>query len=296
MNMVEKEVTDSDDSGKRVSSGRKLRQLREEQNLSIADVAQHLKYGVRQIEALERDDFQKLPGMTFVRGMTRSYAKLLGGNPAELLSELEQRRLPDQVTVDLRTTQIPFPDGSKRATRLYGGLSVFFVLVAAAIAYEWQFGGLSWMASEPPKTESQLAAVAGVATAVQPERDGAIGREKAEMPQPAENGPVPVSVPTAPLSKDSLHFDGTAVTTKATTSGKRIALQFDSESWVEIKQADGKTLMSQLNSKGTRQLIEGTPPFVLIIGNAPNVRLSYNEVPVDLRPHFKVDVARIVLE
>ncbi len=118
MNEVEKEVAGVDVSGESVSPGDTLRKLREKRNLSIADVAQHLKYGVRQIEALERDDFQNLPGMTFVRGMTRSYAKLLGSNPTQLLSELEQRRLPEQVTVDLRTTQIPFPDGSKRATRL----------------------------------------------------------------------------------------------------------------------------------------------------------------------------------
>jgi cytoskeleton protein RodZ len=118
VNEVEKEVAGVDVSGESVSPGDTLRKLREKRNLSIADVAQHLKYGVRQIEALERDDFQNLPGMTFVRGMTRSYAKLLGSNPTQLLSELEQRRLPEQVTVDLRTTQIPFPDGSKRATRL----------------------------------------------------------------------------------------------------------------------------------------------------------------------------------
>ncbi len=82
-----------------------------------------------------------------------------------------------------------------------------------------------------------------------------------------------------------------------TASGShRIELEFDKLSWVEIKQANGKVLLSQLNPAGTRQFIEGVPPFEIVIGNAANVRLKYNDAPVDLRPHFKVDVARLVLE
>ena len=77
---------------------------------------------------------------------------------------------------------------------------------------------------------------------------------------------------------------------------KRIELEFDQPSWVEIKQANGKILLSQLNQGGTKQVIEGMPPFEVVIGNAASVRLKYNDAPVDLRPYFKVDVARLKLE
>jgi cytoskeleton protein RodZ len=77
---------------------------------------------------------------------------------------------------------------------------------------------------------------------------------------------------------------------------RRIELEFEKASWVEIKQGDGRILLSQLNAGGTRQVLEGKPPFSVVIGNAPMVRLKYNEEPVDLRPHFKVDVARLTLE
>ena len=76
----------------------------------------------------------------------------------------------------------------------------------------------------------------------------------------------------------------------------RIRLQFQSESWVEIKQADGKILISQVNRGGSEQELGGTPPFDVVIGNAPNVKLLYNGRPVDLRNHYKVDVARLVLD
>jgi len=58
-----------------------LAQMRVERKLSVADVAQRLKYGARQIEALEAEEFDKLPGATFVRGMVRGYAKLLDTDP-----------------------------------------------------------------------------------------------------------------------------------------------------------------------------------------------------------------------
>jgi cytoskeleton protein RodZ len=77
---------------------------------------------------------------------------------------------------------------------------------------------------------------------------------------------------------------------------KRIELEFDQVSWVQIKQADGKILLSRLNPAGSKQSIEGEPPFEVVIGNAPNVRLIYDDAPVDLRPYFKVDVARLTLE
>jgi hypothetical protein len=34
----------------------------------------------------------------------------------------------------------------------------------------------------------------------------------------------------------------------------------------------------------------------MVIGNAAKVRLKYNDTPVDLRPYFKVDVARLALD
>jgi len=34
----------------------------------------------------------------------------------------------------------------------------------------------------------------------------------------------------------------------------------------------------------------------LVVGNAAGVRLLYNEQPVDLAPHTKIDVARLTLE
>jgi cytoskeleton protein RodZ len=76
----------------------------------------------------------------------------------------------------------------------------------------------------------------------------------------------------------------------------RIRLEFDSDSWVEIKEKDGRTLMSQLNPAGARRVVVGRPPLSVVIGNAAAVRLTYNDAPVDLKPYVKIEVARLTLE
>jgi cytoskeleton protein RodZ len=59
------------------SAGEQLRSAREAKGMSIAEVAQSLMLAPRQVEAIESDDWAKLPGETFVRGFVRNYARLL---------------------------------------------------------------------------------------------------------------------------------------------------------------------------------------------------------------------------
>jgi cytoskeleton protein RodZ len=89
---------------------------------------------------------------------------------------------------------------------------------------------------------------------------------------------------------------GNAPVSRDGAGGRRIELEFQKESWVEIKDRDGKTLLSQLNAAGTQKVVEGAAPFSVIIGNAPNVRVTYNDAPFDLTPYVRVEVARFTLE
>jgi cytoskeleton protein RodZ len=77
---------------------------------------------------------------------------------------------------------------------------------------------------------------------------------------------------------------------------RRIGLRFARDSWVEITDRKGTTLISQLNRAGSEQILEGLPPFGVIIGNAQHVTFTYDDQPVDLMPHVKVEVARFTLE
>src|SRR5438876_12109735 len=104
------EMAESGVPSARAGPGRMLAQLRAERKLSIADVAQRLKYRARQIEALEAEEFDKLPRATFLRGMVRGYAKLLDTDPQPALDALDQRYIPAAIDLDLRDNGIPFAD------------------------------------------------------------------------------------------------------------------------------------------------------------------------------------------
>ena len=70
--------------------GGKLKKLREDQNLSQLQVAESLHLTVHYVNALEKDDYQKLPARTFVKGYLRAYAGLVGANTEEVLAGFER--------------------------------------------------------------------------------------------------------------------------------------------------------------------------------------------------------------
>src|SRR5450755_1748636 len=122
-------MSEAESAAEQSSPGRALATARAGLKLSLADVSQQIKFGVKQIAAIEADDYAKLPGTTFVRGMIRSYAKLVQIDPQPLLAELARRDIPTEVTVDLRTSeQEPFLEGGKKSNQIYVLLSLAALL------------------------------------------------------------------------------------------------------------------------------------------------------------------------
>ncbi|HZR69950.1 MAG TPA: helix-turn-helix domain-containing protein [Burkholderiales bacterium] len=306
-----------------VAPGRLLARLRAERKLTVADVAQRLKYAVRQIEALEAEEFSRLPGTTFVRGMVRGYAKLLEIDAEPLLKSLEARQIPGTATVDLRAKRVPFPDGTRRrrGTRLYAVMSALVLVAVGGVLYEWHSGGLPSLPKRSAPAE--VADVADAAQSPAATEPAPVTRVQAEKPAPAsheipkaatslaQNGAPPakpaIAAPPAPAPKSASAPAPAAKTAssaapapvakdvKSIAGQGRIVMEFADDSWVEINDGDGKLLMAQLNHAGSRRVVSGHPPFSLVIGNAAAVRVVYNERLVDLVPYVKVEVARFTL-
>ena len=96
--------------------GQELAAAREARGLALADVAQSLKFAPRQLEALEQERFDALPGATFARGMVRSYARLLKLDPEPLVERISGRcEVPDSSRLADRYHQpVPFSDNGRR--------------------------------------------------------------------------------------------------------------------------------------------------------------------------------------
>jgi cytoskeleton protein RodZ len=261
-----------------------LAQAREAAGLSLEEAARQLKFAPRQLQALEAGELQRLPGGTFVRGMVRSYARLLHLDPEPLLAQVGAHAAPqDAERLAERFRQpVPFSDGARRSNLAYVALSLALLVVVVVVGLEWRqerayaprmaFVSAAQQPAEPPRVT--------VASAAPTPR---VQAPQVHAPQvPAKQ----VQVPAAARSADE----------PASAGQGRIVLQFDGESWVEIRSGTGKLLVAQLHAGGTERVVSGVPPFEVVIGNAQQVRLSYNDMSVDLLPHVKVEVARFTLK
>ena len=246
------------------TTGSVLRAARLARGLSVVDVTHAIKFGARQIEALERDDFEKLPGSTFVRGLIRSYGKYLRLEEAPLLALLGRQLAPVESEVQVPEdtgTKISI-GGEKRSAVPWMALIVALIAIGVAIAtyFEWP---LAEKAKPTPAPKVQAPSV------------------RIEQAAVTEQNGQPAAQPAASLPA---------------ADSKQLIFIFDDKAWVEVKDATQKVIFAQNNPAGTRQLVVGKPPFDLVIGNAPGVQLQYEDKMIDLRPHTKVEVARLTVE
>jgi cytoskeleton protein RodZ len=76
----------------------------------------------------------------------------------------------------------------------------------------------------------------------------------------------------------------------------QLSLSFTGESWVEVVDAGGKSVIDRTFVDGQSEEVVARVPVMVVIGNAPATRLVYNGNEIDLRPHTRVSVARVTLK
>lgn len=251
-----------------LSAGHTLAAAREARGMSVEDVADRLKFAPRQIESLEADNYAALPGIAIVRGMIRSYARLLELDAAPLIDDLQRRLAPSAAELHLRRLHVPFPAGERVPSRLPVIFGLILAIAIAAVLIDW---GLR---------EREAAVEASVQPVVE-----TVPATAAEIASPA--APTAVPMPAAGPAQNA---------PDAVTRTGRVEFRFDGESWVEVIDSKGTVLTSQLNRGGASQVVEGAAPLSLVIGNPGAVQVKFNEGAVDLAPHTRVGVARLTLQ
>ena len=73
-----------------LSLGEKLRQAREEQGISISEVAEQTRISPHYLESIEKDNYKILPGGIFNKGFIKAFARYVGVNEAEALQDYVQ--------------------------------------------------------------------------------------------------------------------------------------------------------------------------------------------------------------
>ena len=114
------------------TAGQKLAVAREGWGISVQEVAENLNLSVSIIEAVEADDYDKLPGSTFTIGYIRAYANLLRLNPDELIVMIGVNPNPVQMMeIPLGKGATKFRKKSYGTNKKRGFLFKLFIFVIA---------------------------------------------------------------------------------------------------------------------------------------------------------------------
>lgn len=260
--------------------GAELKRAREAAGLAIGDVAVRLKLLPRQVESLEGERFDRLPGPAIARGIVRNYARLLNLDPGPLVARMmpPAAKTPEPAAALRPREPMPSPTASRRSTLLYAGFSVVLLVAIGAFAYQWQH----------KKAAPEL-----VAQVQRPEQKPVEKPIETPVEQPAakERPPVVPSQAEPPAEPEP----EPAAAPAPQPGVRRLFLRMEQEAWVEVRDSNGRSLLSSLNPAGSERAVQGQPPFQVVIGNAPHVKLTYDGKPVDLARHTKGEVARFTL-
>ena len=288
--------------------GARLRQAREARTLSVDDVAQALKLGPRQVVALENGDWQGLPGQTFVRGFVRNYARLLQVDPAPLMEQLDASldKPADSLSVpDSPPARMPSSQPQRDRKVVFAGVAL---VLLALVAYAFLPNDLSALRDSAQGLLDSLArkeapaavAPSGVTTPAVAEPAAASVPAASEPVFPPGTTPAQVMNPQAQapaeLAPAPLAAAAPAAAPVAAAGDAQLRFVFAGDSWVEVRDRNNKALFSQRGSAGSERSIDGAGPLTLVIGNAAGVKLFWRGQAVDLAPHTKGEVARLVLE
>lgn len=253
--------------------GVKLYQKRIAAGLTPLDIANKLKVSLRQVEALEQDRYEALPGNVFTCGFVRSYARLLDLEPETLLhclknslpKEAVRSRLPE-LHVEKTAIHGGYHRRRVRIQRIGGLLGLIVILLAAGGSVIYYL--TPKYAESNHIVESNVPLIASVPLELQADPEN--------LPIKSVPGVI-VALPDAP----------------AIPAANTLQIQASQDSWVYIIDHNNDVLFHGIVKKDTLQNLGGTPPYRVKIGNVQHTRLIYDGKAIDLIPFNKNNVAVI---
>ena len=126
--------------------GSSLREARTRQGLDINEMEFRTKVRAKYLRALEAEQFDQLPGHTYIKGFLRTYADALGMDGQLYVDEYNSRYVAGEDESPLLTRRVPAGGRrqrprQRRESRLAAIAVVAIVIVTALVIAAWKFGG-----------------------------------------------------------------------------------------------------------------------------------------------------------
>jgi cytoskeleton protein RodZ len=290
--------------------GDTLRRERLKRKLDLEEISRELKISTRFLQAIENDQYDKLPGGVFAKSFVRQYARLLGLDEEAIADEVQQALAPvpevpqfveKAKPASVAPIQVPKVEewetvGDQRF-RWSGWLSavvlVAVMLVCSAV-YAWmqrpksqvtaqvtpptQSGAQSAVPSAaqsaPAPISAQPAPPPGVTAAPAPPVEPATAPARAVDQSPAGRKPAEVT-PAEPRPAPP----AAPVTAPNTDATVHVEVRADEAVWV-LARSDGKYAFSATMDPHTTRTVEGVKDVMLRLGNAGGVTILLNGNPI----------------
>ncbi|MCS0807114.1 DUF4115 domain-containing protein [Massilia agilis] len=308
--------------------GKALAAQREAMGWTVEQVADQLKLAPRQVVALEAGDYASLPSPAVVRGFVRAYAKILRLDAAPLVAMIAidtpetavntapvRREKPATFSESSR-----FPLHGKRSSLPVGWIAAAVAVMAAAAA-AWHLGVFRSTVGEAPSGSPASTTVLPAPASVPP-GSASEPAQKPDVPLisvPGQNPPAPSgeaqpgTAPAAPAAAPGATGGPSAAAqpaaaqpaalqqpvqaaTETAVGPNSLVLNVREDSWIQVRTADGKNLISRLVKAGSTESVTVEQPVTVTVGNPKGVSASLRGSAVELPMLPGKTIARVSLK
>lgn len=321
MNAAVDETSDKLDQPRASGPGERLKAARLAAGMEVERVASQLHLKAEQVLSLEEDDYQGFAARVFVRGYLRNYARLVSLPVDNVLAMFDAVWPESGDPLELKPVGTHKPQVSSR----HGVVrTVSWALLAAIVAlfFVWWSGYLKLNDSlpqpadlqgeappaeaAPPGTLALPGTPAGSNEAdpvTPPAPDSGLAEDTVAVPEveaPAAEAAAAPAQDGAAAGEAGAEAAATAPTPAPEASSAplrpEVVLTLNGTCWVNIRDSSGSYKLIGQFKAGTHRVLEGTPPYRILLGNASVATLTVNGEPYDLAPHTNALVARFTLD
>ncbi|GAK18624.1 LOW QUALITY PROTEIN: putative membrane protein [Vibrio sp. JCM 19053] len=301
-----------------IEAGTLLKNKRESLGMSQKQVADRLRLRISVIEDIENNRFESQQVATFTRGYLRSYAKFVGLDEKVVLTALEQTAdaQPQEQEIEMQSFSRKTKDEKHNSRIMLLTWVIGLVIIGISAAWWWQNQQENSLTKEvtdssveAPQPLAQELADIDLMTAEEliastPEEVASTNEGVAELTEaPVEQGADPLLTETE--NTTSVDSEEPVAVIEAAEEEQPapvvpegmtlLTMKFKADCWIQVKDTNGKTLVSGTHKPGQDVELTGKAPFKVILGAPEGVTMTFASEPVDLSGYTSGKVARFTL-